>query len=149
MKKVLIIVGGLALIGGVVYFYSKNKKAEGKDTNATNPTTPTTSTTSGATTSTTSGATTSATSGATTSTTSGATTSATSGATTSEVNSELAPLPVVYGQVEINLQKAQDIVRKSLKGKKWSDVLNSTLKTINAKVGKLGYTYKEGVLTKI
>jgi len=133
MKKVLIIVGGLALIGGVVYFYSKNKKAEGKDTNATNPTTPTTSTTSGAT----------------TSTTSGATTSATSGATTSEVNSELAPLPVVYGQVEINLQKAQDIVRKSLKGKKWSDVLNSTLKTINAKVGKLGYTYKEGVLTKI
>jgi len=146
MKKVLIIVGGLALIGGVVYFYSKNKKAEGKDTNATNPTTPTTS---GATTSTTSGATTSATSGATTSTTSGATTSATSGASTSQVNSELAPLPVVYGQVEINLQKAQDIVRKSLKGKKWSDVLNSTLKTINAKVGKLGYTYKEGVLTKI
>jgi cytoskeletal protein RodZ len=145
MKKVLIIVGGLALIGGVVYFYSKNKKAEGKDTNATNPTTPTTTPT----TSTTSGATTSATSGATTSTTSGATTSATSGATTSEVNSELAPLPVVYGQVEINLQKAQDIVRKSLKGKKWSDVLNSTLKTINAKVGKLGYTYKEGVLTKI
>jgi len=125
MKKVLIIVGGLALIGGVVYFYSKNKKAEGKDTNATNPTTPTTSTTSGA------------------------TTSATSGASTSEVNSELAPLPVVYGQVEINLQKAQDIVRKSLKGKKWSDVLNSTLKTINAKVGKLGYTYKEGILTKI
>jgi cytoskeletal protein RodZ len=141
MKKVLIIVGGLALIGGVVYFYSKNKKAEGKDTNATNPTTPTTSTTSGATTSTTSGSTTSA--------TSGATTSATSGASTSQVNSELAPLPVVYGQVEINLQKAQDIVRKSLKGKKWSDVLNSTLKTINAKVGKLGYTYKEGVLTKI
>jgi len=141
MKKVLIIVGGLALIGGVVYFYSKNKKAEGKDTNATNPTTPTTSTTSGATTS--------ATSGATTSATSGATTSATSGASTSEVNSELAPLPVVYGQVEINLQKAQDIVRKSLKGKKWSDVLNSTLKTINAKVGKLGYTYKEGILTKI
>jgi hypothetical protein len=133
MKKVLIIVGGLALIGGVVYFYSKNKKAEGKDINATNPTTPTTSTTSGAT----------------TSTTSGATTSATSGASTSQVNSELAPLPVVYGQVEINLQKAQDIVRKSLKGKKWSDVLNSTLKTINAKVGKLGYTYKEGVLTKI
>jgi hypothetical protein len=138
MKKVLIIVGGLALIGGVVYFYSKNKKAEGKDTNATNPTTPTTS-----------GATTSTTSGATTSATSGATTSTTSGATTSQVNSELAPLPVVYGQVEINLQKAQDIVRKSLKGKKWSDVLNSTLKTINAKVGKLGYTYKEGVLTKI
>jgi cytoskeletal protein RodZ len=137
MKKVLIIVGGLALIGGVVYFYSKNKKAEGKDTNATNPTTPTTTPT------------TSTTSGATTSTTSGATTSATSGATTSQVNSELAPLPVVYGQVEINLQKAQDIVRKSLKGKKWSDVLNSTLKTINAKVGKLGYTYKEGVLTKI
>ena len=68
---------------------------------------------------------------------------------TTTVNSELAPLPVVYGQVEINLQKAQDIVRKSLKGKKWSDVLNSTLKTINAKVGKLGYTYKEGVLTKI
>jgi cytoskeletal protein RodZ len=135
MKKVLIIVGGLALIGGVVYFYSKNKKAEGKDTNATNPTTPT-STTSGTTTSTTSGA-----------STSGASTA--SPAPTSEVNSELAPLPVVYGQVEINLQKAQDIVRKSLKGKKWSDVLNSTLKTINAKVGKLGYTYKEGVLTKI
>ena len=135
MKKVLIIVGGLALIGGVVYFYSKNKKAEGKDTNATNPTTPT-STTSGTTTSTTSGA-----------STSGASTA--SPAPTSEVNSELAPLPVVYGQVEINLQKAQDIVRKSLKGKKWSDVLNSTLKTINAKVGKLGYTYKEGILTKI
>lgn len=135
MKKVLIIVGGLALIGGVVYFYSKNKKAEGKDTNATNPTTPT-STTSGTTTSTTSGA-----------STSGASTAPP--APTSEVNSELAPLPVVYGQVEINLQKAQDIVRKSLKGKKWSDVLNSTLKTINAKVGKLGYTYKEGVLTKI
>ena len=129
MKKVLIIVGGLALIGGVVYFYSKNKKTEGKDTNATNPTTRTT-----------------------TSTTSGASTSGASTAPpapTSEVNSELAPLPVVYGQVEINLQKAQDIVRKSLKGKKWSDVLNSTLKTINAKVGKLGYTYKEGVLTKI
>lgn len=135
MKKVLIIVGGLALIGGVVYFYSKNKKAEGKDTNATNPTTPS-STTSGTTTSTTSGA-----------STSGASTAPP--APTSEVNSELAPLPVVYGQVEINLQKAQDIVRKSLKGKKWSDVLNSTLKTINAKVGKLGYTYKEGVLTKI
>jgi FtsZ-interacting cell division protein ZipA len=135
MKKVLIIVGGLALIGGVVYFYSKNKKAEGKDTNATNPTTPT-STTSGTTTSTTSGA-----------STSGASTAPP--APTSEVNSELAPLPVVYGQVEINLQKAQDIVRKSLKGKKWSDVLNSTLKTINAKVGKLGYTYKEGILTKI
>lgn len=135
MKKVLIIVGGLALIGGVVYFYSKNKKAEGKDTNATNPTTPT-STTSGTTTSTTSGA-----------STSGASTAPP--APISEVNSELAPLPVVYGQVEINLQKAQDIVRKSLKGKKWSDVLNSTLKTINAKVGKLGYTYKEGILTKI
>jgi FtsZ-interacting cell division protein ZipA len=139
MKKVLIIVGGLALIGGVVYFYSKNKKAEGKDTNATNPTTPTTTPTS-------------TTSGTTTSTTSGASTSGASTAPpapTSEVNSELAPLPVVYGQVEINLQKAQDIVRKSLKGKKWSDVLNSTLKTINAKVGKLGYTYKEGILTKI
>jgi FtsZ-interacting cell division protein ZipA len=139
MKKVLIIVGGLALIGGVVYFYSKNKKAEGKDTNATNPTTPTTTPTS-------------TTSGTTTSTTSGASTSGASTAPpapTSEVNSELAPLPVAYGQVEINLQKAQDIVRKSLKGKKWSDVLNSTLKTINAKVGKLGYTYKEGILTKI
>ena len=30
MKKVLIIVGGLALIGGVVYFYSKIKKQREK-----------------------------------------------------------------------------------------------------------------------
>lgn len=115
MKRVLIIAGGLAVLGGIFYFYSKNQKA-GEKANEDKATEPSAGTT-------------------------------TTG--TSVVNTELAPLPVAYGQVEINLDKAQDIVRKMLKGKKWSDVKLSTLKSINAKLSKLGYKYNEGILTKI
>lgn len=120
MKRVLIIAGGLAVLGGIFYFYSKNQKA-GEKANENKATEPTPTPTSAGTTTT----------------------------GTSVVNTELAPLQVAYGQVEINLEKAQDIVRKMLKGKKWSDVKLSTLKSINAKLSKLGYQYNEGILTKI
>lgn len=122
MKRVLIIAGGLAVLGGIFYFYSKNQKAGEKanDNKATEPSTTPTPTSAG-----------------------------TTPTGTSVVNTELAPLQVAYGQVEINLEKAQDIVRKMLKGKKWSDVKLSTLKSINAKLSKLGYKYNEGILTKI
>lgn len=129
MKRVLIIAGGLAVLGGIFYFYSKNQKA-GEKANDNKATEPTPTPTSAGTVPT-------------------GTSTASTTTQTSVVNSELAPLPVAYGQVEMNLEKAQDIVRKLLKGKKWSDVKASTLKSINAKVVKLGYTYKEGVLTKI
>lgn len=133
MKRALIIAGGLAVLGGIFYFYSKNQK-DGEKANENKPAepnaTPTPTPTSAGTVPT-------------------GTSTASTTTQTSVVNSELAPLPVAYGQVEMNLEKAQDIVRKLLKGKKWSDVKASTLKSINAKVVKLGYTYKEGVLTKI
>lgn len=128
MKRVLIIAGGLAVLGGIFYFYSKNQKA-GEKANEDKATEPS--------------------AGATPAPKPTPTSAGTTTTGTSVVNTELAPLPVAYGQVEINLDKAQDIVRKMLKGKKWSDVKLSTLKSINAKLSKLGYKYNEGILTKI
>lgn len=123
-KKILIIGGGVLLLGGIAYLYFTNKKkTEALLSGGASATQP--------------------------STTTPITQPSLSTPPISEVNSELNPIKVNYGQVEINLEKAQDIVRKMLKGKKWSDVKLSTLKNINAKLSKLGYQYNEGILTKI
>lgn len=119
MKKVLIIVGGLALIGGGVYFYSKKKKEQEKANKlkAVSETTPT---------------------------------NAPTNAPKPNVNSELSPISVAYGDDEIKLQKAKAIVKQyTLLSKDGLINEKNALKTINAKLKKIGYTYKDGLLKKI
>ena len=53
------------------------------------------------------------------------------------------------GESDIDLQKAKEIVRKMLKGKEWDKVKESTLKSINLKLSKLGYVYQKGNIIKI
>lgn len=122
MKKVLIIVGGLALIGGGVYFYSKKKKEQEKANKlkAISETTPT---------------------------------NAPTNAPKPNVNSELSPISVAYGDDEIKLQKAKSIV-KQYTGLSKSGLLavggeKRAFQIMTSKLKKIGYTYKDGLLKKI
>lgn len=131
MKQSVLIVGALALIGVGAYLFLQNKKKEeailsGGSGTAPSGTTPSTTTT----------------------TPSGTTPTGTSVAN----DGGLAPMTVsgvAYGESDIDLQKAKEIVRKMLKGKEWDKVKESTLKSINLKLSKLGYVYQKGNIIKI
>jgi LPXTG-motif cell wall-anchored protein len=69
---------------------------------------------------------------------------------TTTVNSELSPLSVAYGDDQIKLQKAKEYVKKYVGLSKVSAVgEKNAFKVLNAKLKKIGYTYKDGLLTKI
>jgi hypothetical protein len=131
MKQSVLIVGALALVGVGAYLFLQNKKKEeailgGGSGTAPSGTTPSTTTT----------------------TPSGTTPTGTSVAN----DGGLAPMTVsgvAYGESDIDLQKAKEIVRKMLKGKEWDKVKESTLKSINLKLSKLGYVYQKGNIIKI
>jgi hypothetical protein len=131
MKQSVLIVGALALVGVGAYLFLQNKKKEeailgGGSGTAPSGTTPSTTTT----------------------TPSGTTPTGTSVAN----DGGLAPITVsgvAYGESDIDLQKAKEIVRKMLKGKEWDKVKESTLKSINLKLSKLGYVYQKGNIIKI
>jgi len=66
------------------------------------------------------------------------------------VNSELSPLSVAYGDDQIKLQKAKEYVKKYVGLSKVSAVgEKNAFKVLNAKLKKIGYTYKDGLLKKI
>jgi len=131
MKQSVLIVGALALVGVGAYLFLQNKKKEeailgGGSGTAPSGTTPSTTTT----------------------TPSGTTPTGTSVAN----DGGLAPMTVsgvAYGESDIDLQKAKEIVRKMLKGKEWDKIKESTLKSINLKLSKLGYVYQKGNIIKI
>ena len=131
MKQSVLIVGALALVGVGAYLFLQNKKKEeailgGGSGTSPSGTTPSTTTT----------------------TPSGTTPTGTSVAN----DGGLAPMTVsgvAYGESDIDLQKAKEIVRKMLKGKEWDKVKESTLKSINLKLSKLGYVYQKGNIIKI
>jgi hypothetical protein len=126
MKQSVLIVGALALVGVGAYFFLQNKKKEeailgGGSGTAPSGTTPSTTTT-------------------------------TPTGTSVANDGGLAPITVsgvAYGESDIDLQKAKEIVRKMLKGKEWDKVKESTLKSINLKLSKLGYVYQKGNIIKI
>lgn len=137
MKQSVLIVGALALVGVGAYLFLQNKKKEeailgGGSGTAPSGTTPT---------------------GTTPSTTTTTTPSVTTPTGTSVANDGgLAPITVsgvAYGESDIDLQKAKEIVRKMLKGKEWDKIKESTLKSINLKLSKLGYVYQKGNIIKI
>jgi LPXTG-motif cell wall-anchored protein len=69
---------------------------------------------------------------------------------TTTVNSELSPLSVAYGDDQIKLQKAKEYVKKYVSLSKLGAVgEKNAFKVLNAKLKKIGYTYKDGLLTKI
>jgi hypothetical protein len=141
MKKTVLIVGALALVGVGAYMFLQNKKKEEAILGGGSSATPSGTTPSGTTPS---GTTPSGT------TPSGTTTTPTG---TSVANDGgLAPITVsgvAYGESDIDLQKAKEIVRKMLKGKEWDKIKESTLKSINLKLSKLGYVYQKGNIIKI
>jgi hypothetical protein len=126
MKQSVLIVGALALVGVGAYLFLQNKKKEeailgGGSGTAPSGTTPSTTTT-------------------------------TPTGTSVANDGGLAPITVsgvAYGESDIDLQKAKEIVRKMLKGKEWDKVKESTLKSINLKLSKLGYVYQKGNIIKI
>jgi hypothetical protein len=126
MKQSVLIVGALALVGVGAYLFLQNKKKEeailgGGSGTAPSGTTPSTTTT-------------------------------TPSGTSVANDGGLAPITVsgvAYGESDIDLQKAKEIVRKMLKGKEWDKVKESTLKSINLKLSKLGYVYQKGNIIKI
>jgi hypothetical protein len=126
MKQSVLIVGALALVGVGAYLFLQNKKKEeailgGGSGIAPSGTTPSTTTT-------------------------------TPTGTSVANDGGLAPITVsgvAYGESDIDLQKAKEIVRKMLKGKEWDKVKESTLKSINLKLSKLGYVYQKGNIIKI
>jgi hypothetical protein len=126
MKQSVLIVGALALVGVGAYLFLQNKKKEeailgGGSGTAPSGTTPSTTTT-------------------------------TPSGTSVANDGGLAPMTVsgvAYGESDIDLQKAKEIVRKMLKGKEWDKVKESTLKSINLKLSKLGYVYQKGNIIKI
>jgi hypothetical protein len=131
MKQSVLIVGALALVGVGAYLFLQNKKKEeailgGGSGTAPSGTTPTGTTPS--------------------------TTTTTPTGTSVANDGGLAPMTVsgvAYGESDIDLQKAKEIVRKMLKGKEWDKVKESTLKSINLKLSKLGYVYQKGNIIKI
>lgn len=131
MKQSVLIVGALALVGVGAYLFLQNKKKEeailgGGSGTAPSGTTPTGTTPS--------------------------TTTTTPTGTSVANDGGLAPITVsgvAYGESDIDLQKAKEIVRKMLKGKEWDKVKESTLKSINLKLSKLGYVYQKGNIIKI
>lgn len=136
MKKTVLIVGALALVGVGAYMFLQNKKKEEAILGGGSGTAPSGTTPTGTTPSTT------------TTTPSGTTPSGTSVAN----DGGLAPITVsgvAYGESDIDLQKAKEIVRKMLKGKEWDKVKESTLKSINLKLTRLGYVYQKGNIIKI
>jgi hypothetical protein len=126
-KKVLIIGSVIVAIGAGAYFYFTNKSKKG-DMLANN-TIPTTS--------------------------EGNTPtppSLSTGGIVNSINTQIPPLSVLevsYTKDDVNLDKAKDIVKSMLKGKNWSEVKQSTIKSINAKLYKIGYIYKNGIITKL
>lgn len=69
---------------------------------------------------------------------------------TTTVNSELSPLSVAYGDDQIKLQKAKEYVKKYVSLSKLGAVgEKNAFKVLNAKLKKIGYTYKDGLLKKI
>jgi hypothetical protein len=131
MKQSVLIVGALALVGVGAYLFLQNKKKEeailgGGSGTAPSGTIPTGSTPS--------------------------TTTTTPTGTSVANDGGLAPMTVsgvAYGESDIDLQKAKEIVRKMLKGKEWDKIKESTLKSINLKLSKLGYVYQKGNIIKI
>jgi hypothetical protein len=131
MKQSVLIVGALALVGVGAYLFLQNKKKEeailgGGSSTAPSGTIPTGTTPS--------------------------TTTTTPTGTSVANDGGLAPMTVsgvAYGESDIDLQKAKEIVRKMLKGKEWDKIKESTLKSINLKLSKLGYVYQKGNIIKI
>ena len=69
---------------------------------------------------------------------------------TTTVNSELSPLSVAYGDDQIKLQKAKEYVKKYVSLSKLGAISEkNAFKVLNAKLKKIGYTYKDGLLKKI
>jgi LPXTG-motif cell wall-anchored protein len=69
---------------------------------------------------------------------------------TTTVNSELSPLSVAYGDDQIKLQKAKEYVKKYVSLSKVGAVgEKNAFKVLNAKLKKIGYAYKDGLLKKI
>jgi LPXTG-motif cell wall-anchored protein len=69
---------------------------------------------------------------------------------TTTVNSELSPLSVAYGDDQIKLQKAKEYVKKYVSLPKLGAITEkNAFKVLNAKLKKIGYTYKDGLLKKI
>ena len=69
---------------------------------------------------------------------------------TTTVNSELSPLSVAYGDDQIKLQKAKEYVKKYVSLSKLGAISEkNAFKVLNAKLKKIGYAYKDGLLKKI
>ena len=69
---------------------------------------------------------------------------------TTTVNSELSPLSVAYGDDQIKLQKAKEYVKKYVSLSKIGAIgEKNAFKVLNAKLKKIGYAYKDGLLKKI